>query len=168
MKRSLFAVFSVLALAFPMEGQTSFQRGDVVVSAYEDVLGDDGTPISVQSNLRVYGNDGAYKRELVSPDGVYGEPFVLRRIVFFGSREAIERVATDGTRLEPFTTNVANVNYLSPGPTGGILAVNNSGEIYQFAADGTLIRFRDSMQNLPAFGGIDLASDGCTAYYGLA
>jgi hypothetical protein len=56
------------------------------------------------------------------------------------------------------------VNYLSPGQKGGIIAANASGEIYVFAADGTLTAFRDFTQMPPAHG-IDLASDGCTLFY---
>ena len=166
MKRSItFAVFSVLALVFPMAGQTSLVRGDVVVSAYDE------SPASLFSNLRVYGRDGVFKRELVGPDGrFFGEPLVRDGIVYFGAHipNAIERVAADGTRLAPLTTEVANVNYLSPGPSGGILALNNSGEIYLFAPDGTLLHFRDST-NLPnAEGGAALGRDGCTVFYAAA
>jgi hypothetical protein len=162
MGRSVFAFSIVLVLALPMAGQSSLLKGDVVVSAYEDDI------VALRSNLRVFGRNGVFKRELVSPDGrFFGEPLVRDGIVYFGAHtpDAIERVAADGTPLAPFTTDVANVNYLSPGPAGGILAVNNSGEIYEFAADGTLTAFRNFLQDFPADGGIDLARDGCTVVY---
>jgi hypothetical protein len=166
MKRYLLLALSVLlAPAASMVGQSSLVRGDVVVSAYDE------GPVSLFSNLRVYGRDGSYKRELVGPDGrFYGEPLVRDGIVYFGAHtpDAIERVASDGTPLPPFTTDVVNVNYVAPGPAGGLLAVNNSGEIYRFAADGTLVSFRDFTREFPAFGGLDLARDGCTVFYGLA
>ncbi len=164
------AAFVLLALALPIAGQSSFTRGDVVVSAYEHILDDTGFPVSLESNLRVYGRNGVLKRELVAADGrFFGEPLVRDGIVFFGSRlpQAIERVDADGTPLAPFTTAVVDVNYLSPGPAGGIVAVNNSGEIYHFDVGGTLIRFRDFAEEFPALGGIDLARDGCTVFYGL-
>jgi len=166
MQRSISLVlFAVVGFALPMAGQPSLTRGDVVVSAYED------DSVALRSNLRVYGRDGVYKRELVANDGrFFGEPLVRDGIVSFGSRppDAIGRVAADGTPLAPFTTDVVDVNYLSPGPAGGLLAVNNSGEIYYFDAGGALVRFRDFTEELPAFGGIDLARDGCTVFYGLA
>jgi hypothetical protein len=168
MKQYVLLTVFALVPVFPVAGQTALLRGDVVVSADEDVLDDNGFPIAVRSNLRVYGRDGVYKRELVGPEDVFGEPLVLGGVVFFGSRSAIERVAADGTPLPPFTTNAVNVNYLASGPAGGILAVNNSGEIYRFAADGTLVSFRDFTHEFPAFGGLDLARDGCTVFYGLS
>jgi hypothetical protein len=87
--------------------------------------------------------------------------------VYFGARppDSVERVDANGTLLPPFTTDVVNISYLGPGPAGGLLAVNGSGEICQFAANGTLLRFRDILQELPASGGIDLGSDQCTAFY---
>jgi hypothetical protein len=168
MKRSIpFTLAALLALALPLAGQTSLVRGDVVVSGYEQIFDDTGFPLSLQSNLRVYGRDGVYKRELVSPDGrFFGEPMVRDGIVYFGARtpDAIERVAADGTHLEPFTTDVVDINYLSPGPAGGILAAN-VGEMYQFAADGTLIHFRDITDHPNVEGGVDLGRDGCTVFY---
>jgi hypothetical protein len=163
-------LFGCVSLSLVLCGaaQGALTRGDVVVSAYEDRVDENGDPIGLESNLSVYRRDGTLKAQLVDPEGrFFGEPLVYDGLVFFGARapDAIERVRDDGTRLSPFTTDVVNINYLSPGPAGGLLAVNGSGEIYVFAPDGALTRFRNAAQDLPAYGGIDLGSDQCTAFY---
>lgn len=164
MARSLVLKLSLLlAFALHAAGQGHFARGEVVVTGYREELD------SVISNLRVHRPDGSFARELAtSTTRLFREPLVLNDTVFVPMRtpEAIERFAADGTQLTPFTTEVAGVNYLSPGRNSGIIAANVSGEIYVFAADGTLISFRDFTNSPRAFGGVDLASDRCTLFFG--
>lgn len=164
MTRSLVLKLSLL-LAFSLHaaGQSHFARGEVVVTGYREELD------SVISNLRVHRPDGSFARELAtSTTRLFREPLVLNDTVVVPMRtpEAIERFAADGTQLTPFTTAVAGVNYLSPGRSGGIIAANVSGEIYVFAADGTLTAFRDFTTDPLAYGGIDLANDRCTLFFG--
>ncbi len=118
----------------------------------------------------IHGRDGAFKRELFRAARFLTEPLYRDGIVYVGARspDAIERIDAAGNRLTPFTTAVYNVNFLSPGPGGGLLAVNGSGEIYQFAADGTLARFRDFTQHPHADGGIELGQNHCLIDYTVA
>jgi outer membrane protein assembly factor BamB len=97
----------------------------------------------------------------------FSDTFARDGIVYVGTREphAISRLDLFGNVLTPFTTNIVNVGYLAPGPGGGLLAVNGSGELYQFAADGTRVRYRDISMSPPGEGGIELSGDGCTAIY---
>lgn len=57
------------------------------------------------------------------------------------------------------------MNFLSPGPNGGVLATNGSCELYQFAADGSLIHFRDFQSDPPSCGGVELGGNRCTVYF---
>jgi hypothetical protein len=120
------------------------------------------------SNIRIYGRNGVFKRELISLVNQWlGEAFYRGGIVHSASSAPdykIERIDAAGNRLNPFPTFVINVRFLSPGPAGGLLVTNSSGEIYQLAADGTLVRKRDFTQH-PLADGIDLSFDGCTVFY---
>jgi outer membrane protein assembly factor BamB len=157
----VFAV-ATLVLATPLWPQ-GFERGDVIVVGVDYDEGED-FPIS---NVRVHGRDGAFRRELISVDRLLTEPLYRNGIVYITSRGPyeIERIDAVGNLLTPFATPVVNGNFLSPGPDGGILATNGSGELYQFSADGTLVHFHDSTYDPPALGGIDLAADQCTVFY---
>jgi hypothetical protein len=170
MTRSLFLKLALLlAFSLPVAGQSSFTRGEVLVTGYrEESAVEDGVPIIfIRSNLRLHRPDGSFARELATSTGrlFFREPLVLSDTVLVPMQipDAIERFAADGTLLTPFTTAVQRVTYLSPGRNGGIIASNVSGEVYVFAADGTLTAFRDFTQDPPARG-IDLASDGCTLF----
>ncbi|MDP9192363.1 MAG: hypothetical protein M3P06_11750 [Acidobacteriota bacterium] len=161
--RELIALFLLLA-ALPMAAQ-GFERGDVVVtSLYYD--SEEGFPIS---SLRVHARSGAFKSELLNGEGEPGlsEPLVRDGVVYVASRArgVIDRIDAAGTLLAPFAGPVYNVNFLGPGPGGGLLAVNGSGEIYHFAADGSLAHFRDFTAFPGASGGIELARDQCTVIY---
>jgi hypothetical protein len=156
----------VMVLTPAVLAQTGFTRGDVLVVGERPRI-EDGIEFST-SSIRVHGRDGALKRELLSSDETLTEPLHRDGIVFVHRRtfpQRIERVDAAGSVLSPFTTQAVNVNYLSPGPAGGLLAVNGSGEIYQFAADGSLVHFRDSSSFPSAGGGIELAADQCTVFY---
>jgi outer membrane protein assembly factor BamB len=162
----LFAFLITLAYALPLAAQ-GFQYGDVIVVGDREGIDQFGTQIFLDADIRIHGRDGAFKRELFRATRFLTEPFYRDGIVYVGARspDAIERIDAAGNRLTPFSTQVDAINFLSPGPGGGLLATNGSGEIYQFAADGTLVRFRDFMQQPQAYGGIGLAADQCTAYY---
>lgn len=162
-KRSLLLMAIIgLAVARPAIAQATFVPGDVLVSGYRETIHPEGFP-TVISNIRVFGRDGVFKRELITGSRLFSEPYVRNNIVFVGRRDpnAIERIDAGGNLLTPFTTLVRGINYLSPGPGGGLLAAS-AGDIYQFASDGTLIRYRDLTTDPLAGGGIDLASDQCT------
>ncbi len=170
MRAPRFIAFLIaLAYALPLAGQ-GFQYGDVIVVGDRQGIDPYGTPIQLESNIRVHGRDGAFKREIFKTTRFLTEPFYRDEIVYVGARspDAIERIDAAGNRLIPFTTRVDAINFLSPGPGGGLLAVNGSGEIYQFAGDGTLVRFRNFMQRPPAYGGVEVATDQCTVYYASA
>jgi outer membrane protein assembly factor BamB len=156
----------LIALALPIAAQTGFTRGDVLASGTLESVDSQGDPITI-ANIRIYGRDGAFKRELISQENQYwSEPFHRDGIVYVASRAHwIDRIDAAGNLLTHFPTFVPNVNFLSPGPGGGLVAANGSGEIYQLASDGTLVRKRDVTQHPPAYGGIDLASDQCTVFY---
>jgi len=147
-----------------------FTRGEVLVfGERQSGTENDGNTLYV-SSIRVHGRDGVLKRELISaPDPLhYSEPLYRDGLVYAYRNICcpyhIERIDVNGGLLTPFATAV-NVGWLSPGPAGGLLAVNGSREIYQFAADGTLLTFRDLDQRPSGGGGIDLASDQCTVYW---
>jgi hypothetical protein len=144
-------------------GATGFDYGDLVVTC-ADIDAAAGAPSSIQ----IYSRDGTFRRELIHVDSFWTEPLYRDGIVYVGSRDPyqIERIDGEGNLLTPFATGTVNVNFLSPGPGGGLLAVNGSGEIYQFDVHGALIRKRDVLQHPLADGGIDLATDGCTVFYG--
>lgn len=160
----------LLAYAFPIAAQTHFTRGEVVVSGYRDdtEVVDGQTVAYVRSNVRVHAADGSFTRELVtSTTRRFREPLVFNDTAYVPTRtpDAIARFAADGTELTPFTTQVARVNYLSPGRNGGIIAANVSGEVYGFSADGTLTTFRDFTTDPVVYGGVDLGDDGCTLFF---
>ncbi len=159
--KSLRLLLFVLA-STPALAQPAFVRGEViVVSATQDGFAFDST-------VSLYGNDGAFDRTLVeTPGRLLTDAFATDGLLYVGARSPhrIERLTAAGTFLAPFTTNVVNVNFLSPGPNGGLLAMNVSGEIYHFAADGTLVYYRDITADPPGSGGIDLASDQCTVIF---
>lgn len=158
--RDWIALLLLLA-ALPVTAQ-GFAPGDVVVSGIH-FDPEEGFPIR---NLRVHGRNGAFKRELLASGG-FSEPLVRDGIVYGASRArgVIDRVDAAGTLLSPFAGPVDAVNFLGPGPGGGLLAVNGSGEIYHFAADGSLAHFRDFAQFPLGSGGIELAPDQCTVFY---
>ncbi len=162
----LLTLLIALACGLPLAA-LGFEYGDVIVVGNRQGLDSFGNPIFLDADIRIHGRDGAFKRELFRATRILTEPFYRDGIVYVGARspDAIERIDSTGNRLLPFTTTVYNVNFLSPGPEGGLLAVNGSGEIYQFDADGRLVHFRNFMQHPQAGGGIDLAADQCTAYY---
>lgn len=156
----------VMVLTPTLLAQTGFTRGDVLVVGERPRI-EEGIEFFT-SSIRVHGRDGALKRELFSSDETLTEPLYRDGIVYVHRRtfpQRIERVDAEGSLLSPLTTQAVNVNYLSPGPAGGLLAVNGSGEIYQFASDGSLVRFRDSSSFPPAGGGIELVADQCTVFY---
>jgi hypothetical protein len=157
-------LIAAIAAMIPLSAQ-QLERGDIVLTLVHHPVG--GGPVSY---IRIHGRDGAFKRELFTVDRHLSEPFYRDGIIYVGSRspDGIERIDTAGNLLSAFSTQATGVNYLSPGPTGGLLAANGSGEIYQLAADGTLVHKRDFTSEIPAYGGIDLARDGCTAYYASA
>lgn len=169
MTRSLFTLALLLVLSVSVAAQGRFARGEVIVAGSRDLVVDEfGNTIEYIANLRVHRSDGSFARELATTTSrLFTEPLVLNQTVFVGMRtpEGIERFTADGTQLTPFATDVASVNWLSPRPGGGIIAANGSGEIYVFSANGTLTAFRDFTQSPKAFGGIDLARDGCTVFF---
>jgi hypothetical protein len=153
----------LVAVAFPATAQ-SLERGDIVLTGLHfDPVED--FPIT---NVRVHGRDGVFKRELISVDRRLSEPLYRDGIIYVGSRspDRIERVDSSGALLSPLTTQATGVNYLSPGPAGGFLATNGSGEIYQIGSNGMLRYKRDFTAATPASGGIEMARSQCTAYYG--
>jgi outer membrane protein assembly factor BamB len=155
----------ILLLAFATTSafsQTVFTRGEVIVTSATQ------NGFQYDSTVSVFRNDGTFSRTLVStPLRLLTEPFVRDGVVYVGARSPhrIERITPAGTFLAPFATAVVNINYLSPGPNNGLLAMNVSGEIYQFAADGTLLRYRNAESDLPGTGGLDLAGDQCSVIY---
>lgn len=160
---SLLVLFALAAL--PLTAQSGFEHGDVLVSGRRDIVPVDDETFFI-SSIRVHGRDGVLKRELISANqDHFSEPLYRDGIVFVHRRSSqrIERIDAAGNVLAPFATGAVNVNFISPGPDGGLLAVNGSTETYQFAADGALVRFRDSFPR--ASGGIDLAEDQCTVFY---
>lgn len=160
---SRWAVVLVLALAPRLHAQATLHHGEVVVSGYRETIDAEGFPAFV-STIRVYGRDGVLKRELVtSTERRFSEPYVRDGVILVGTRfpDAIERLDATGTFLSPFTNLVNDINDLSPGPNGGLLAASAS-EIYQFSADGNRLQYRDVTTAPLAGGGLDLAADGCT------
>ncbi|HYH10456.1 MAG TPA: hypothetical protein VEK11_25655 [Thermoanaerobaculia bacterium] len=161
-------VLAALALALTswLHAQPALLHGDVIVAGYRETVDAEGFPAFV-STIRIYGRDGVFQRELVtSSERQFSEPYVRDGIVFVGTRfpDAIERIDAAGTFLAPFTNLVNDINDLSPGPNGGLIAASAS-EIYQFAADGTLLRYRDITTTPLAGGGLDLAADRCTVIH---
>lgn len=151
-------------LSLPVLAQPTFDRGEVIVSSA--TLNENG--FDFDSTITVFHNDGTLERTLLAmPGRLLTDIFAREGIVYIGARapNRIERVTASGTLLPPFATSVVNVNYLSPGPQDGLLAMNVSGEIYQFASDGTLLRYRDVTFEPNGTGGLDLASDQCTVLY---
>lgn len=146
----------------------ALDRGDVLAVTHDVQFGDGG--MFSTAIIWVFRPDGFFKGTLGTyPGRVFSDIFYRDGIIYVAARnpDAIERIdAATGALLTPFTTDVNAVNYLSPGPAGGVLAVNGSGEIYQFAADGSLVRFRNVLAEPRGEGGIDLSSDGCVVFYG--
>ncbi|MDP9192362.1 MAG: esterase-like activity of phytase family protein [Acidobacteriota bacterium] len=165
MTRFIHLIF-LIALAPPISAQMGFTRGDVLASGSHESIDSQGDPITI-SNIRVYGRDGVFKRELISQENQFwSEPLYREGIVYAASRvQRIDRIDAAGNLLPPFPAPVVNVNFLSPGPSSGLLAANGSGEIYQLASSGILVHKRDVTQSPRAFGGIELSSDGCTVFY---
>lgn len=139
--------------------------GDVLVTTHRTTFDEEGFEGFV-SNIQVYDREGVFKRELItSTSRQFSEPFFRDGIVYVGDRwDGIARIDAGGNLLSPFTTSVVNVNFLSPGPEGGLLAANGSGEVYQFDAAGTRVRYRDIFQE-PRANGIDLGADQCTVFW---
>ena len=154
-----------LACAAGAYGQPRLAHGDVIVTARRTVT-DPGGPSYVIVTLVVFGRDGVLKGDLtVVATGQSGQPLYRDDIIYVPTYfpDIIKRFDSAGQLLTPFTN--ARVGALSPGPAGGLLATNASGEIFQFDASGSLIRFRDVQADLPGDGGIDLAADRCTVFY---
>ncbi|HYH10287.1 MAG TPA: hypothetical protein VEK11_24780 [Thermoanaerobaculia bacterium] len=152
--------FGLILICLPAAAQFSY--GEVIVSGHRE------TGEVVVSTVRMHTRDGTFARELARSETVrYAEPLVHDQIVLVGTigDTRIIRIRSTGAMLTPFTSEVPNARYLSPGPYGGVLADNTSGEIFQFAPEGTLLRHRDVTEQPPAAGGIDLAADGCTVFY---
>jgi hypothetical protein len=153
------------AVAWPLVAQ-DVVRGDVIVAGLHfDPI--ENFPIS---NIRIHGRDGIFKSEVFSREGRLGEPMERFGAIYIGTRtggadDAIERLDLVTRSTSTFATEVANVTYLSPGPLGGMLAVNGSGEIYRLSADGAVLYTRDIDAVPRGGGGIDLGPDGCTAFF---
>lgn len=160
-------LFLLLALTIPLRAQTTFAVGDILVSGLRETVDEEGFPAFV-ATIRVYDRNGSFKRELVtSTTRSFSDLSVRDDVVFVGTRfpSAIERYDASGAPLATFTTEVTSPNYLSPGPDGGLLATNASGDLFAFAADGTRVRYRDFSQSPPAHAGLDLATDQCTVVF---
>ena len=158
---------AAVLLASNAVAQPTLQRGDVVVTSSRDVSQQNGEPITA-GTLVVFGRDGTLKGELATfSSPPLSDPLVRDGIIYVATRfpGAIERFDLSGQLLAPFAP-AHNVNFLAPGPGGGLLAVNGSCSLYQFAADGSLVTFRDGAETTPvSCSGVELARDGCTVYY---
>jgi|SRR5688572_3566423 len=170
MKRVMVMIAAVtFATAVSVTAQPVLEHGDVVATSSRNVgeseLG------AFAGTLVAFGRDGAAKGLMASFSAPpLSDPLVRDGIIYVGTRypEGIQRFTLSGQQLAPLTTAVDAVNYLGPGPNGGLFAVNGSCELYQFAPDGSLVHFRDFQSYLPACGGVELASDGCTVYWTLS
>jgi hypothetical protein len=154
--RHVLPLLLMMSFAARLSAQVVLNRGDVLAA--------------FDSTIVAYDRNGAYKGQIINmPGRTLSDLFYRDGIIYVGARDpdAIERVdAVSGTLLTPFNLGfVYAINYLSPGPGGGLLAVNGSGEIYRFAADGSLVFLRTSPASPPAGHGIDLAADGCSAFF---
>lgn len=160
MKAQLLAL-CLLVFTLPALAQVVLERGDVLVVK--------SSSADISAAISVFDSNGALKGTLIEfPDRLLADLFYRDGGLYVGARfpDAIERIDDRGNLLTSFATadDVYNLNYLSPGPNGGLLAVNSSGEVFQFAANGDLVTFRDVSWSPRPFGGIDLASDGCTTF----
>ena len=157
--------FALFAFANGVCAQPALAHGDVIVTGKKSGFNPDGTSYVI-ATLVVFSRDGVLKGELAEVDtGGVGQPLYRDGIIYVPATlpYEIKRVDSTGRTLTPFAH--ARASYLSPGPAGGLLATNSSGEIFQFDATGALIRFRDVLAELPGFGGIELAADHCTVFY---
>lgn len=171
MKRAAVALAQLFAVltAASAEAQVSAVPGDIVVTSSRPATSADGEPYAA-GTLVVFGRDGRLKGELaVFSAPPLSDPLVRDGIIYVATRypPGIQRFDLAGQPLAPLTTNVDVVNYLAPGPNGGLLAVNGLRQLYQFAADGSLVHFRDFPSVPRAGGGIELARDGCGVYWTL-
>lgn len=163
----VFCVFAALALlpglAGGLEAQPTVGYGDVVVTSSQTAVNENGEAYDAGS-LVVFSRTGQRKGVLaIFSQAPLSDPIVRDGIIYVATRwpAGIQRFDLSGRQLTPLTTAVQYINYLAPGPDGGLLAVNGSCELYQFAADGSLVRFRDDPAGC---GGVELAHDGCTVY----
>ena len=167
MKRFVLIVGFALtvALANGACAQPALVHGDIIVTATKPGLNPDGSSYVI-ATLVVFSRDGVLKGELAEVDtGGVGQPLYRDGIIYVPASTPyeIKRVDSSGRLLTPFAH--ARAAFLGPGPAGGLLATNRSGEIFQFDATGALVRFRDDLSELPGFGGIELAADHCTVFY---
>ena len=160
-------ILILVTLAWPAGalGQLQLAHGDVIVSSRRNVANPDGTSY-VMGTLTVFGRDGLLKGELAEvAGGPLGGPLYRNGIIYVPSYspDLIQQVDSSGRVLTPFAN--ARVHFLAPGPRGGLLATNVSGEIFQFDSSGSLTRFRDVLAEPPGDGGIDISADHCTVYF---
>ena len=165
MTRLKILVLVTLGWAAAAHGQPQLAHGDLIVTARRTVTNPDSSSYVIVT-LVVFGRDGILKGDLaVVATGQSGQPLYRDGIIYVptSNPDVIKRFDSNGHLLTPFAN--ASVGALSPGPAGGLLATNRSGEIFQFAADGSVVRFRDVLSSPPGFGGIELASDHCTVFF---
>jgi len=116
--------------------------------------------------ILVFDGEGNYKGDLVTlPETEFSDLLFRDGIIYVGSRfpGSIERFSASGQSLGSFTPHHFIIpNFLSPGPGGTLLAAG-AADLYEFAPDGSLLRHRSA--ELPAGGGIDLGTDGCTLFF---
>ena len=155
----------LFALAFVVSpsatAQVQLQHGDVLVSTSDEPGVIDGAYPPFTGYILAFGRDGAFKGELIRfPDSEPGDLLYSDGVLYAIRRPNIERIDSTGGLLAPLTTDAPAGSWLSPGPAGSLVAVGIN--LYQFAADGT--RIRREFAHPIAFGGIDLAPDGCTLF----
>ena len=140
--------------------------GDVIATGSRQGVNEEGQTYE-EGTVLVFGRDGQFKGELaVISQPPLSEPLVWDGIIYVATRypPGIQRMDLSGHLMSPLTSSVDAVNHLGPGPGRGLLAVNGSCELYQFAADGSLLHFRDALSDPVMCGGVELASDACTVY----
>jgi hypothetical protein len=147
----LFAVATGSAAA-----QTVAAPGDVLMTSR------DGT----DAVILVFDGEGTYKGDLVRlPEAEFSDLLFWNGIIYVGSRftGSIERFTASGQSLGALSPDhFAIPNFLSPGPGGTLLAAG-AADLYEFSPGGSLLWHRAG--ELPAGGGIDLGSDGCTLFF---
>lgn len=166
MNRWMSVTAVILLASGGADAQPTLQHGDVLVTSSRHVGERNGEPLFV-GTLVVFGSDGLLKGELTSFSAPPLSDRLVRDTTIYVATPypaAIQRFDFSGQPLVPFAP-ADNVNSLGPGPGGGLLATNGSCSLYQFAADGSLVTFRDSAETLPSCGGVELERDGCTVYF---
>lgn len=160
MKCLLILLLLAGAVAAPLVAQPLFEHGDVIVSTFAAT-----GHFSFVSRLLVYSRDGSVRELGSSVSNSYRETLVLDGVLHVARRSGIERIDSGGQILTPFS-NIFNTVYMSPSLDDSIVASNGSGQVYRLKPDGSVRIFRDTVGfNDPRAGGIDLASDQCTAFY---